>query len=159
MSRAILALALVAAASPAWPQPLPTRAELLAVAGSDTVYFGPDSYALDPSARATLAAQARLFIANPALTATIEGHSDPGDTRDHALAAAERRASVVRNFLVSMGVEADRLKVVSWGKERPATAASGPAAWALSRRVVTVLARPEQPAAPQPLAPIEEPSG
>jgi peptidoglycan-associated lipoprotein len=137
-----------ALASPGLAQPLPTKADLLRVSGTDTIRFEGDSYALTPQARATLTAQAQLFIANPALTATIEGHSDQRDPRDHALAAGERRASAVRDFLVSLGVEANRLTVVSWGRERP-----NPAAWTLNRRAVVILDKPVLPPPPPPLGP------
>lgn len=148
----ILSIAL-AVASPALTQPLPTKTDLLRVAGTDTIHFEADNYSLGPQARATLSAQAQLFIANPALTATIEGHSDQRDPRDHALAAGERRASAVRDFLVSLGVEADRLTVVSWGRERP-----NPAAWTLNRRAVVILDRPvfqppQAPILPPPVPP------
>lgn len=154
--RSALVFAFALFALPASAQPLPTQADLVARAGSDTVYFGPDDYALGSQARATLAAQARVFLANPALTATVEGHSDQRDPIDHALAASERRASAVRDFLMAMGVEGDRLTVVAWGRERPAGPGSNPAAWALNRRVVVKVDRPAPPPVllpPQPLPP------
>ena len=153
--RSVLCLVALLAASTASAQPLPVQADLVRMAGSDTVYFGPENYVLDGPARATLTAQARLFLANPAVTATIEGHSDQRDPRDHALAAGERRASVVRDFLVSLGVQADRLTVVSWGRERPGNPGSNPTAWALNRRVVVTLDKPilQPPLQPATLPP------
>jgi peptidoglycan-associated lipoprotein len=122
--------------APLGPTP---QAQFVARTGSDSVYFGPGSYVLDPQARATLAAQALYFNMNPFVRARIEGHSDERGTRDYSLAIAERRAAVVRNFLVSLGVEPARLTVVAWGKERPASGAIGPATAALNRRVATVI--------------------
>jgi hypothetical protein len=62
------------------------QADLIAKAGSDTVYFGTDEYALDASAQATLAAQARWLLANPNVRASIEGHADERGTREYNMA-------------------------------------------------------------------------
>jgi peptidoglycan-associated lipoprotein len=95
------------------------RADFLAHAGTDTVYFSSDSAILGAPAKATLAAQAMWLRQHPELAARIEGHAEPSDTRDHALAIGARRAEEVRDYLVLMGVPAAQLSVISWGKERP----------------------------------------
>lgn len=118
-----------------------SQADMIAKAGSDTVYFGTDEHLLDDPARATLAAQARWLQANPAIRASIEGHADERGTREYNLALGERRANSARAFLVSQGVADARLSVISWGKERPAAAGSDESAWARNRRAVTVLVR------------------
>jgi peptidoglycan-associated lipoprotein len=113
------------------PVELPAaQADLVAKAGSDTVYFATDEHALDQSARATLAAQARWMLANPTVRASIEGHCDERGTREYNLALGERRANAAKDFLIASGVPAARLLVVSWGKERPGAG-----------RVVTILVR------------------
>jgi peptidoglycan-associated lipoprotein len=117
------------------------QADLVAKAGSDTVYFGTDEYSLDESARATLAAQARWMLENPNVRASIEGHCDERGTREYNLALGERRANAARDFLLSQGVPASRLLTTSWGKERPVAAGSNEEAWAQNRRAVTVLVR------------------
>jgi len=117
------------------------QADLVAKAGSDTVYFGTDRSDLDAASRATLAAQARWMLANPTVKASIEGHADERGTREYNLALGERRANVARNFLVANGVPAGRLTAISWGKERPAAAGSDEDAWAQNRRSVTVAVR------------------
>ena len=117
------------------------QADLIAKAGSDTVYFGTDEYALDQASQATLAAQARWLIANPNVRASIEGHAYERGTREYNMALGERRANAVRDFLVSQGVPATRLLVTSWGKERPVAPGSNEEAWAQNRRAVTVLVR------------------
>ena len=117
------------------------QADLIAKAGSDTVYFGTDEYALDASAQATLAAQARWLLANPNVRASIEGHADERGTREYNMALGERRANAARDYLVSQGVPATRLLVTSWGKERPVAVGSNEEAWAQNRRAVTVLVR------------------
>ena len=117
------------------------QADLVARAGSDTVYFGTDEYALDASAQATLAAQAQWLLANPNVRASIEGHADERGTREYNMALGERRANAARDFLVAQGVPTGRLLVTSWGKERPVAAGSNEEAWAQNRRAVTVLVR------------------
>jgi peptidoglycan-associated lipoprotein len=149
MSLRMFAAALaLGAASPVLsqlPPPLPVmspqaaQTQLIANSGSDAVFFGPGSTSLDAAARQTLAAQAMYLNANPWLRARILGHSDGRGTRDYSIGVSERRASAVRNFLIALGVEPGRLIVVSWGKERPTVAGASEAAWALNRRVQTVI--------------------
>ncbi len=117
------------------------QADMVAKAGSDTVYFGTDEYQLDESAKATLAAQARWLLANVNVRASIEGHCDERGTREYNMALGERRANAARDFLASQGVPANRLLVTSWGKERPVAAGSNEEAWAQNRRAGTVLVR------------------
>ncbi len=117
------------------------QADLVAKAGSDTVYFGTDEYQLDAASQATLAAQAKWMLANPRVRASIEGHADERGTREYNMALGERRANAARDFLQSQGVPADRLLVTSWGKERPVAAGSDETAWAQNRRAVTVIVR------------------
>ena len=117
------------------------QADLVATAGSDTVYFGTDEYLLDEASRMTLAAQAQWLLANQAVRASIEGHADERGTREYNLALGERRANAARDFLVQQGVPAARLMTVSWGKERPVAQGSTEEAWAQNRRAVTVVVR------------------
>lgn len=117
------------------------QADLVAKAGSDTVYFGTDEYSLDEATKVTLAAQARWLLANPGVRASIEGHCDERGTREYNQALGERRANATRDFLVSQGVPTSRLQVTSWGKERPVATGSNEEAWAQNRRAVTVIIR------------------
>ena len=117
------------------------QADLVAKAGSDTIYFGTDEYAVDQASQATLGAQAQWLIANPNVRASIEGHADERGTREYNMALGERRANAARDYLVSQGVPAARLLVTSWGKERPVASGSNEEAWAQNRRAVTVLVR------------------
>ncbi len=117
------------------------QADLIAKAGSDTVYFGTDEYSLDSAAQATLAAQARWMLDNPNVRASIEGHADERGTREYNMALGERRANAARDFLAAQGVPPHRLLVTSWGKERPVAIGSNEEAWAQNRRAVTVLVR------------------
>ncbi len=115
------------------------QTELVARTGSDTVYFAGNSHGINAAGQATLIAQARWLLANPAIRARIEGHADERTPRDYALAVGERRADAVRDFLVLQGVQPGRLTIVSWGKERPAVGGSSEEALALNRRARTVL--------------------
>ena len=145
-------LALLLAAAQLTPLPPPIvpstpveqpalQMDLVLKAGSDRVFFSGNDYGLDVAARASLAAQARWLLANPAMSAVIEGHSDQRDSRDHAIAIGERRATAVRDYLVSLGVPTYRLSIASWGKERPMP--PGPAGAGVDRngRVVIVIVR------------------
>jgi peptidoglycan-associated lipoprotein len=117
------------------------QADMVAKSGSDTVYFAGNGHGIDGAAQATLAAQARWLLANPAVRARIEGHADERTPRDYALAIGERRANAVRDFLVLQGVPAAQLTTISWGKERPVVGGTSEMALALNRRVSTVLMR------------------
>jgi peptidoglycan-associated lipoprotein len=106
----------------------------------DRVYFATDSSALDPEAQQVLRRQAAWLRENPGRAATIEGHADERGTRDYNLALGARRAAAVRNFLVGEGVSPDRLRTVTYGKERPEALCSAESCWRLNRRAVTVMA-------------------
>jgi len=141
MRKALLLITLAILAAPATAQPprpaAPVlsgiellRADFTARSGTDTVYFGSDSAQLGAPAKAVLTAQAMWLRQHPEVMVRIEGHGDPSDTRDHAIAVGARRAEEVRDNLVLLGVPALQLNAVSWGKERPGAG-----------RAVTVLAR------------------
>ncbi len=116
-----------------------SQAALVAAAGSDTILFGFDSYGLDEPARQTLGAQAEWLARNPGVRVSIEGHTDERGTREYNLALGERRANAAKNFLAAQGVEADRMSIISYGKERPAVDGANEEAWAKNRRAVTVV--------------------
>jgi peptidoglycan-associated lipoprotein len=126
------------AGSTSQPAAAVDAADLLANVG-DRVLFGFDSSELTSGSQATLNRQAAFLAARPALRITIEGHCDERGTREYNLALGERRASVVRDYLVARGINAARIKTISYGKERPAAVGSNEAAWAKNRRAVTVL--------------------
>jgi peptidoglycan-associated lipoprotein len=105
----------------------------------DRVFFAFDKYDVASAAQDTLRKQAAWLKKYPAVTATIEGHADERGTREYNLALGERRANAVRDFLVSQGVTKDRLKTISYGKERPVAMGHDEAAWSQNRRAVTVL--------------------
>jgi peptidoglycan-associated lipoprotein len=116
-----------------------SQAALIEAAGSDTVLFPFDSYALDEQARQVLGAQAEWLARNPAVRVTIEGHADERGTREYNLALGERRANAAKNFLAAQGVGAERMSIISYGAERPAVDGSNEEAWAQNRRAVTIV--------------------
>jgi len=129
--------------SPAPPPPSgPTpgsRADFLAKAGTDTIYFATDAYDLDSEDQSVLAKQAAWLQQNPTVNVTVEGHCDERGTREYNLALGDRRANAAKNYLVNNGVAASRISVISYGKERPVAMGSDEAAWAQNRRAVTVV--------------------
>ncbi len=106
--------------------------------GQDTIYFDTDRHNVDSSDAAALAAQAQWLSKYPGKRATLEGHCDERGTRDYNLALGDKRANAAKNYLVSMGVDAGRLTVISYGKERPIAVGSSEESWARNRRAVTI---------------------
>ncbi|MCV6586798.1 MAG: peptidoglycan-associated lipoprotein Pal [Marinibacterium sp.] len=106
----------------------------------DRVLFTVDQAVLSSQAQAVLDGQARWLTANPDYNATIEGHADEQGTREYNLALGARRANAVREYLIAKGVAANRLQVVSFGKERPIEICSAESCYAQNRRAVTILA-------------------
>lgn len=105
----------------------------------DRVYFGFDQYNLTNEAMEVLQEQARFLVDNPEASVVVEGHTDDRGTRDYNLALGERRAVSVKNYLIANGVDAGRIRVISYGKEHPAVVGANEAAWAQNRRAVTVV--------------------
>ena len=115
-----------------------TAADKLIAVG-DRVLFDYDSAKLDTSAKILLDAQSRFLRANTDLNFIIEGHCDERGTREYNLALGEQRATAVRDYLVIQGIDPDRIKVISYGKEKPAVVGSNTMAWSKNRRAVTII--------------------
>ena len=105
----------------------------------DRVLFGYDSSDLDDDDRAILNSQSKFLNQNPSLKVTIQGHCDERGTREYNLALGEKRASSVKDYLISLGINSERISVVSYGKERPQVLGSNKAAWSMNRRSVTTI--------------------
>ena len=105
----------------------------------DRVFFETDSTDLTPQARATLDKQAQWLSQYNRYTFTIEGHADERGTREYNIALGARRAQSVRDYLVSRGIEAQRMRTISYGKERPVAVCNDISCWSQNRRAVTVL--------------------
>ena len=109
------------------------------IAVGDRVLFDYDSAKLDSSAKIMLDAQSRFLRANTDLNFIVEGHCDERGTREYNLALGEQRATAVRDYLVIQGIDPDRIKVISYGKEKPAVVGSNTMAWSKNRRAVTII--------------------
>ncbi len=100
----------------------------------DKIFFGFDSYALTKESRDTLSKNADQITKKTDAKVQIEGHCDERGSDEYNLALGERRAKAAYNYLVTLGVPADRLSTISYGKERPADPGHDEAAWAKNRR-------------------------
>ncbi len=116
----------------------PGSAEEFQAQVGDRVFFGFDRYDLTPEARDVLERQSEWLKRFPNVTVTVAGHSDERGTREYNLALGERRANSVKNYLVALGIEPNRIRTVSYGKEQPVDPRSAEEAWAKNRRGVTV---------------------
>ncbi|MCF6233726.1 MAG: peptidoglycan-associated lipoprotein Pal [Rhodobacteraceae bacterium] len=117
----------------------PTSIAFFQQSVGDRVVFVVDQSSLTDVARSILGAQAEWMTRNPDYNAIIEGHADEQGTREYNLALGARRANAAREYLVSRGVAGSRLKVVSFGKERPIEICSEESCYAKNRRAVTLL--------------------
>jgi peptidoglycan-associated lipoprotein len=129
-------------------EPVPVPAEPLAsdtLASSDIdainknspfqpVFFAYDQDNIDSAGQQALNNNAELMKKYPTWVITIEGHADERGTAEYNLALGERRALAARNYLVSLGIPADRLRTVSYGKEFPFEPGHDEAAWSKNRR-------------------------
>lgn len=106
----------------------------------DRVLFAVDQHTLSPAAQATLQGQARWLSQNADYAVTIEGHADEQGTREYNLGLGAKRANAAREYLISQGIASSRIKVVSYGKERPLEICSDETCYSKNRRAVTVLA-------------------
>lgn len=95
------------------------RADFAAQTGGTTVYFASGSAQLTPQAQTILQGQAAWLRQHPNVAVRVEGHGDPADTRDHALALGAERAAEARDYLVLLGTPAAQVTTMTWGKERP----------------------------------------
>jgi len=145
---AALVLGALAIASCAKQQPDQTGMAGAATPGSqqdfivnvgDRVFFETDSSELTPQSRATLDKQAQWLTQYGTYAFTIEGHADERGTREYNIALGARRAQTVREYLVSRGVQAQRMHTISYGKERPVAVCNDISCWSQNRRAVTVL--------------------
>jgi peptidoglycan-associated lipoprotein len=105
----------------------------------DRVFFESDSTELTPQSRATLDKQAQWLQLYNRYNFTVEGHADERGTREYNIALGARRAQNVRDYLISRGVEASRMRTISYGKERPVAVCNDISCWSQNRRSVTVL--------------------
>ncbi len=110
-----------------------------AVNVGDRVFFESDSTDLTPVATATLDKQAQWLARYPRYAVVIEGHADERGTREYNFSLGARRSQAVRDYLASRGVPANRMRTLSYGKERPVAVCNDISCWSQNRRAVTVL--------------------
>ena len=106
----------------------------------DRVFFATNESILTTKSRDTLRKQAAWLRSNSSVNVVIEGHADERGTREYNLALGERRANAAKDYLMTYGISADRISVISYGKERPVDSGSNPLSWSKNRRSVTVRA-------------------
>ena len=105
----------------------------------DRVFFETDQTDLTAQGRETLDKQAQWLQQYANYTFTIEGHADERGTREYNIALGARRAQSVRDYLVARGIQAQRMRTISYGKERPVAVCNDISCWSQNRRAVTVL--------------------
>ncbi len=98
------------------------------------IYFGYDSFQLPPAEIAKIQQAASVLEQNPSYVLIVEGHCDERGSNEYNLSLGEQRALAVRNYIVTLGISADRIQSRSFGEERPAVAGTGEDAWSLNRR-------------------------
>lgn len=115
------------------------NAELRKRGFSPDVYFEYDESNLSDDARAKLSRNAELLKTQPRLSVTIEGHCDARGTAEYNLALGERRANAAKSYLASLGVAADRMRTISYGKERPVCSEQDESCFSQNRRAHMVV--------------------
>ena len=121
-------------AAPTRPGVQPSPKEYVAAEGLKDVRFDFDKYDIRPGDAQILDANAKWMKSNPRSLLLIEGHCDERGTNEYNLALGERRAKATMNYLVSQGVQANRITLISYGKERPFCAEHNEECWAKNRR-------------------------
>jgi peptidoglycan-associated lipoprotein len=143
-----LAAGLALAACASNPNPAAVGAAGAAAPGSqqdfvvnvgDRVFFESDSSELTSQSRGTLDKQVQWLQTYNRYAFTIEGHADERGTREYNIALGARRAQAVRDYLASRGIDANRMRTISYGKERPVAVCDVISCWSQNRRAVTVL--------------------
>ena len=112
----------------------------LASGVADRVFFATNESVLTTASRDTLRKQAEWLRKNSKINVVLEGHADERGTREYNLALGERTANAAKDYLMTYGISANRISVISYGKERPVDSGSNPLAWSKNRRSVTVKA-------------------
>jgi peptidoglycan-associated lipoprotein len=128
-----------AAPAPAPTGPAPESIEYFNSVVGNVVNFAYDQYDLDAAAQTKLRGQATWLKQYPNRTLTVEGHCDERGTREYNLGLGDRRANAVRQFLIAEGVAANRVKTISYGKERPTCVSSDETCYARNRRGASVV--------------------
>ena len=105
----------------------------------DRILFEVDNSGLTALAKTTLNSQADWLLINAEYQVLIEGHADEQGTRDYNLALGARRAQIVKEYLISRGIDPNNISIVTYGKERPLESCSAEVCWSQNRRAVTIV--------------------
>ena len=105
----------------------------------DRILFEVDNSGLTALAKTILNSQADWLLINAEYQVLIEGHADEQGTRDYNLALGARRAQIVKEYLISRGVDLNNISIVTYGKERPLENCSAEVCWSQNRRAVTIV--------------------
>jgi peptidoglycan-associated lipoprotein len=116
------------------PTPPPPPSEFVAVAGLRDIYFDFDKSDVRPGDAKILEANAQWLKDNSRNLVLLEGHADERGTNEYNLALGERRAKSAMNYVVSLGIAANRITIISYGEERPVCTEHNENCWAKNRR-------------------------
>jgi len=136
---ASVSVAAQAAPAPA-PTPQPSLSELFEQNVRDA-FFDLDKSDLREDARAALTKDAEFLRSYPQVKVSIEGHCDERGSTEYNLGLGQRRAEAAKNYLISLGIPADRMETTSWGKERPFCTEHDESCWQQNRRGHFVLSK------------------
>ena len=106
----------------------------------DKIYFAFDSSAINDNSAEILNTQVKWLKKHEKVNVIVQGYCDERGTREYNLALGERRANAVKNYLVKKGIQANRIKTISYGKDKPVFVGTGEAVWAKNRVAITVIA-------------------
>lgn len=106
---------------------------------NDKVFFNFDSSDLSTESKTTLNLLVKYLEKNPKINILIEGHTDERGTREYNIALGQRRAASVKKYLIAKGISADKVKIISFGKEKPEFVGDNEKAWSKNRRAVSVI--------------------
>jgi peptidoglycan-associated lipoprotein len=123
-----------AAAPQTTPTARPSPSEFVSIPELKDIHFDFDKYDIRPGDAKTLDSNAGWLKSNPNHLVLIEGHCDERGTNEYNLALGERRAKSTMNYLVSQGVQASRITIISYGEERPLCTEHNEECWAKNRR-------------------------
>lgn len=118
------------------PTPVPTRPEgkIWQPLPEKTVYFDYDKSLLKPEGKAAIQKNVQFLKQNPSYSILIEGHCDERGTEEYNIALGERRAEAVKNYMIDLGIEEERITTKSWGEEKPVDPGHNESAWRKNRR-------------------------
>ena len=117
----------------------PGSAQDFTVNVGDRIFFDTDSTSIRADAQGILTRQAQWLNKYGNYAIVVEGHADERGTREYNLALGARRAAATRDYLVSRGVAANRIRTITYGKERPVAVCDDISCWSQNRRAVTTL--------------------